>query len=177
MEQNPWTTLAAEVKYDNPWINVTEFQVLNPAGNPGIYGKVHFKNIAIGVLPLDEDNNTWLVGQYRYVLDAYSWEIPEGGCPIGKEDPLECAMRELEEETGIKAKIYEKILTLHNSNSVSDEIAYIYVAKGLTFGEAMPEETEDLRVKKVHLSEALQMVLRGEITDAMTVAAILAASR
>ena len=95
--KNPWTTLSGEVKYDNPWITVTEFQVINPSGGRGIYGKVHFKNRAIGIIPLDKELNTWLVGQYRYTLDAWHWEIPEGGGPLER-SPLESAQRELQEE-------------------------------------------------------------------------------
>src|SRR4051812_21642290 len=99
-QENPWQTLNAKAIYENPWIQLTEFDVINPSGGKGIYGKVHFKNLAIGVLPLDEDLNTYLVGQYRYTIDQYSWEIPEGGGNIG-EDPLDAAKRELVEETGL----------------------------------------------------------------------------
>ncbi|MEM6723516.1 MAG: NUDIX hydrolase, partial [Bacteroidota bacterium] len=106
--ENPWTKLSEALQYDNPWIRITEHQVLNPNGNPGIYGVVHFKNVAIGIVPLDEEYNTWLVGQYRYTLEQYSWEIPEGGGPLGT-DPLKSAKRELLEETGITAKEWTNI--------------------------------------------------------------------
>lgn len=171
-EQNPWTKLSQEVKYDNPWIKVSEHQVLNPAGNPGIYGVVNFKNLAIGIIPLDSEHHTWLVGQYRYPLDIYSWEIPEGGSPLGI-DPTEGAKRELLEETGMQASELRLIQTMHLSNSVSDEYALIYLATGLTQGEAEPEETEQLRVRKLPFQEAYQMVCRGEITDSLSVAGIL----
>lgn len=171
-EQNPWKTLDSEVKYDNNWIRVTEHQVINPSGGAGIYGEVHFKNFAIGILPLDEDNNTWLVGQYRFPLKAYSWEIPEGGGPL-HEEPLESARRELLEETGLSAAHWQEIQRMHLSNSVSDELAIIYLATGLIQGIAMPEETEQLVVKKVPFEKACQMVLNGEITDSMSVAAIM----
>src|ERR1700760_2874642 len=105
---NPWQITSSEEIYDNPWINVTEYQVINPSGNPGIYGKVHFKNRAIGIVPLDDEMNTYLVGQYRFVLGAYSWEIPEGGAPLGS-DPLDTAKRELLEETGLKASKWTKL--------------------------------------------------------------------
>ena len=171
-EKNPWKTLQSEVKYDNNWIKVTEHQVINPSGGNGIYGEIHFKNLAIGILPLDEDYNTWLVGQYRFPLEAYSWEIPEGGGPLG-EDPLESARRELLEETGMSAKNWKEIQRMHLSNSVSDELSIIYIATDLIQGIAMPEETEELVVKKVSFDEAYQMVLDNEITDSMSVAAIL----
>jgi ADP-ribose pyrophosphatase len=173
-EKNPWKTLESDLKYDNNWISVTEHQVINPSGGEGIYGEVHFKNLAIGILPLDEDYNTWLVGQYRFPLKAYSWEIPEGGGPLG-EDPLESARRELLEETGMSASNWKEIQRMHLSNSVSDEVSIIYVATGLIEGIAMPEETEELMVKKVPFDEAFEMVMKNEITDSMSVAAILKA--
>src|ERR1700757_758785 len=98
---NPWTILGEKKVYDNKWIGITEYDVINPNGGKGIYGKVHFKNLAIGILPLDEELNTWLVGQYRFTLNAFSWEIPEGGGAA--EDPLGSASRELLEETGLVA--------------------------------------------------------------------------
>lgn len=170
--ENPWKTLSEKNMYDNPWINVTEYQVLNPSGNPGIYGKVHFKNVAIGVIPLDGELNTYLVGQYRYVLNQYCWEIPEGGGPEGS-DPLESAKRELLEETGLKASEWTEILQMHLSNSVSDELSIIYLARGLEQHEAEPEDTEELLVNKVPFEEVYQMVCRGEITDSVTIAAVL----
>lgn len=171
-EENPWQILNSEEKYNNNWIKVTEHQVINPSGGTGIYGEVHFKNIAIGILPLDEEQNTWLVGQYRFPLKAYSWEIPEGGGPLGIEPALS-AKRELMEETGLSCNKLTEIQRMHLSNSVSDELAIIYLAQELTQGQAEPEETEDLKLMKVSFSKAYQMVVNGEITDSMSVAAIL----
>ncbi|RIH88535.1 NUDIX domain-containing protein [Calidithermus roseus] len=173
-EDSPWQTLSSELVYDNRWIAVTHREVINPSGNPGVYGVVHFKNRAIGVLPLDEEGNTYLVGQYRYTLGRYSWEIPEGGGPFD-EEPLEAAKRELLEETGLRADHWELLLTLHLSNSVTDEVGMVYLARGLHQGEASPEDTEDLRVQKVPLEEVYRRVLGGEITDSLTVAAVLRA--
>lgn len=170
--KNPWQTLSSDEKYNNNWIKVTEHQVINPSGGKGIYSEVHFKNIAIGVLPLDEEHNTWLVGQYRFPLKAYSWEIPEGGGPLGS-DPELSAKRELVEETGLVANKLTEIQRMHLSNSVSDELAIIYLAQDLTQGDAEPEETEELQVIKVPFAKAYQMVMDGEITDSMSVAAIL----
>src|ERR1700760_4120628 len=129
-EENPWQIISEKVVYDNPWIGVTEYQVINPSGNPGIYGKVHFKNFAIGIVPLDAEMNTYLVGQYRFVLNQYSWEIPEGGGPFTA-DPLDSAKRELLEETGLKAFILTEIQRMHLSNSVTDELCIIYLAQDL----------------------------------------------
>ncbi len=171
-ETNPWKILSEEEKYNNPWIQVTEYGVINPSGNKGIYGKVHFKNHAIGVVPLDEQMNTYLVGQYRFPLNQYSWEIPEGGCPL-EEERLVAAQRELLEETGLKAKHWQRILDMYLSNSVCDEDATVYVATGLTQHEAIPEETEQLVIKKLPFDEAYSMVQNGQITDALSVAAIL----
>ncbi len=169
---NPWQTLSLDKIYDNPWISVSHRQVINPSGNPGIYGVVHFKNLAIGIVPLDDKGNTWLVGQYRYTLDQYSWEIPEGGCPLGT-DPLESAKRELQEETGMTAMEWTKILDFHTSNSVTDETGMVFLAQNLSFGEAAPEETEQLEVRKLPIRDAIRMVENGEITDALSIMALL----
>jgi 8-oxo-dGTP pyrophosphatase MutT (NUDIX family) len=115
--------------------------------------------------------HTYLVGQYRFTLDAYSWEIPEGGCPQGT-DPLQTAIRELKEETGLVAATYKELMRLHLSNSVSDELAIIYLATELMQQDAEPEETEALQIKKVSLLDAFGMVADGTITDAMSVAAL-----
>lgn len=170
--RNPWQVQGAKEAYDNKWINVTEYNVINPSGGEGIYGKIHFKNIAIGIIALDEEMNTYLVGQFRFATDEYSWEIPEGGGPHGT-DPLESAKRELLEETGLVANDWQEVLRMHLSNSVSDEFSIIYLARDLRQETACPEETEELTVRKVHFSEALQMVHEGKITDSMSVAAIL----
>lgn len=172
VHKNPWKTLKSKTHYDNPWIKVEEHRVLNPAGNPGIYGTVHFKNLAIGVIPVDQKKYTWLVGQYRYPLKDYSWEIPEGGGRIGV-SPLVTAKRELSEETGLKAKRYRLLLTMHLSNSVSDELAYIYLASEITQGNAHPEEDEVLKIWYLPLEKAYRMVLQGKITDSMSVAGLL----
>jgi 8-oxo-dGTP pyrophosphatase MutT (NUDIX family) len=175
--KNLWTTLSREDIYENPWIKLEEHQVINPAGGKGIYGKVHFKNTAIGIIPLDKENNTWLVGQHRYVLNEWTWEIPEGGGPFGK-TLLESAQRELLEETGLKAKQWVEILRAHLSNSVSDEVGYIFLAQGLTEGAHEHEDTEaDMKVWKLPFQEALEMVLNGKITDGLSVMGILKAAR
>ena len=168
---NPWTILDSREVYDNPWIRVTEFSVINPNGGRGIYGKVHFKNRALGIVALDEDRNIYLVGQFRFTLNRYSWEIPEGGGPL-HEDPLSAAKRELEEETGLVAAHWEKMFDFHLSNSITDECGEVYLATGLVQGKPSPEETERLTVRKVPLEEARRMVDRGELTDSMSVAAI-----
>ena len=169
--QNPWQILAEKNIYNNKWIKVTEFDVINPGGGKGIYGKVHFKNLAIGIIVLDEQLNTYLVGQYRFPINQYSWELPEGGGPID-EDPLDSAKRELLEETGLVAMEWSLLMKMHLSNSVSDELCYIYLARQLEQHAPMPEETEQLVVKKLPLDEVLQMTETGEITDSITIAAI-----
>jgi 8-oxo-dGTP pyrophosphatase MutT (NUDIX family) len=170
-KMNPWKIIRERKIYENPWINLTEFDVINPGGGEGIYGKVHFKKIAVGVLPLDPGFNTFLVGQYRFVLDQYSWEIPEGGAEPG-EDPLSAAKRELAEETGLTAGDWTELLVIHLSNSVSDELAILYLARQLEQHHAMPDETEQLLVRKIPFDEAYKMVEEGKITDSMSVAAI-----
>ncbi|WP_317131494.1 NUDIX hydrolase [Pedobacter aquae] len=152
MEENPWQILESKAIYDNPWIEITEHQVINPTGGKGIYGEVHFKNYAIGIIALDDDDQIWLVGQYRFPLKAYSWEIPEGGGPLNT-NPLASAKRELLEETGLVAQHWEELLRMHLSNSVSDELAIIYLARDFEQFEAQPEETEELVVKKFILKK------------------------
>jgi 8-oxo-dGTP pyrophosphatase MutT (NUDIX family) len=169
--RNPWRTLESKKIYDNAWIGVREDSVIRPDGEQGIYGVVHFKNIAIGILAV-EDEHIYLVGQYRYPLEQYSWEIPEGGCAEG-EDPLGAARRELEEETGLRAASWEKMGEAHLSNSVSDERAIWFLATGLTKGEQNPEGTEQLQVRRIAFHQALEMALQGEITDALSLLAIM----
>lgn len=169
---NPWRTLATRSVYENPWIRVREDQVLRPDGAPGIYGVVEYKNRAVGVLPVEDDGSIWLVGQHRYPLSRYSWEIPEGGGPP-TEEPEETARRELREETGLSCGALELIATSHLSNSVSDEVAYIYRASKLTPGPSEPEGTEEIEVRRVSWDEAWGMLREGRITDSMSVIAIL----
>jgi 8-oxo-dGTP pyrophosphatase MutT (NUDIX family) len=170
---NPWTTLDSQPVYENPWISVREDGVLRPDGSPGIYGVVHFKNRAIGVLAVEDDGSIWLVGQYRYPHDRYSWEIPEGGAPEG-ESTEEAARRELREETGLVADHWEPLgREIHLSNSVSDESGYLFRASGLTRGPSEPEETERLHVRRVSWQEAMELLRNGEITDSLSVIALL----
>ncbi|WP_296697781.1 NUDIX hydrolase [Algoriphagus sp.] len=176
MEQNPWKTQKIKEIYENPWIKVEEHEVINPAGNPGIYGKVQFKNKALGIIPVDSQGNTWLIGQYRYPLDCYSWEIPMGGGPL-EVDILESAKRELKEETGMKAQKWTEVLRIHTSNSVTDEEGFVFLAEDLEEGETEFEETEVLSIKKLPFKKALEMVLNGEITDGISIAGILKVAR
>jgi 8-oxo-dGTP pyrophosphatase MutT (NUDIX family) len=169
--ENPWRTLASENVYDNAWIRVREDKVVRPDGERGIYGVVHFKNTAIGILAI-EGNFIYLVGQYRYPLEQYSWEIPEGGCTEG-EDLLQAAQRELAEETGLRAEKWEMLGEAHLSNSVSDERAVWFLATKLTQEESQPEGTEQLIVRRILFSEALGMALAGQITDALSLLAIM----
>jgi 8-oxo-dGTP pyrophosphatase MutT (NUDIX family) len=171
-EKNPWTTLSTREIYDNPWIHIREDQVLNPKGGKGIYGVVSFKNIAIGIIPIDSEGNTYLIGQYRYTLNEYSWEIPMGGGKIGV-SILESAQRELKEETGYTALKWTEIMKIHTSNSVTDEVGYVFVAEELVAGETEFEDTEQLHIKKLPFTEAVDMVLSGQITDAISMAGIL----
>ena len=173
-ENNPWKTISQETAYENAWIRVEHHQVLNPAGNPGIYGKVHFKNTAISIVPVDSDGFTYLVGQFRYTLNAYSWEVPEGGCSIESgESIVEAAKRELLEETGLVATEWKVLGEVYLSNSVSDEKAVIYLAQNLSQHQACPEETEVLKIRNLPLKDAIEMAKNGEITDALSVLSLL----
>ncbi len=169
---NPWQTKTTRQVYDNQWISVREDGVLNPSGGDGIYGVVHFKNLAIGILPVDSEQHTWLVGQYRYALEEYSWEIPMGGSPHAS-GPLDGAIRELKEETGLTAANWQPLMKVHPSNSVTDETGFIYLATDLTEGQTEHEDTEELLIKRLPVEQAVQMAMTDEITDCMSVAALL----
>jgi 8-oxo-dGTP pyrophosphatase MutT (NUDIX family) len=167
-----WKTLDSRTVYENDWMRVFEDHVINPGGGENQYGHVHFKNRAIAIAPLDDGGNTWLVGQERYTLGEYSWELPMGGAPLD-EAPIDAAKRELQEETGLSANRWTEIMRLHTSNSITDEVGIVYVAEELTEGETRFEETEDLKIRRLPFADAVQLVLDGEITDAISVAAIL----
>ena len=170
--KNPWKTMASKQIYENNWIKLVEDQVINPNGNKGIYGKVSFKNKAIGILPLDEKGFTWLVGQYRYTLNEYSWEIPMGGGPLTI-DPLISAKRELLEETGLIANKWTRILRIHTSNSVTDEEGFVYLAEDLSQSTPQFDDTEEIAIKKIPFKKAYAMVLENKITDSISIAGIL----
>ncbi|MFT5857259.1 MAG: 8-oxo-dGTP pyrophosphatase MutT (NUDIX family) [Verrucomicrobiales bacterium] len=169
---NPWKTLNQKKSFENDYFHVTESDVITPSGDPGYYGVIHFKRHAVGVVPIDAAGNTWLVGQYRYPHDTYEWEIPEGGADPG-ETLLECAQRELREETGIVAARWDPLQEMQVSNSVTTEISTTYIARELTFTDAQPEPTEQLAVRKLPLAEAIDMAIAGEIRDSISVAALL----
>lgn len=170
--RGPWRTMSMEERYATPWIGVSHHEVIDPSGATGIYGVIHFRNIAVGIVPLDAELNTWIIGQYRYPIKAYSWEIPEGG---GRRDvpPLESAKRELREEAGIVASRWTPLLEMDLSNSASDEQAVIYVAQDLEFHEPEPDHNEELALRKIPFDELFNMVMRGDVRDSLTVAAVL----
>ena len=170
--KNPWRTLESKQIYENDWIVLSEHQVINPNGNKGIYGKVSFKNIAIGIIPMDQNGDTWLVGQYRYTLDEYSWEIPMGGGLLSL-DPLVSAKRELLEETGIIANKWTRILKIHTSNSVTDEVGFVFLAEDLLQSTPEYDDTEKIEIMKLPFKKAYEMVLDNKITDSISIAGIL----
>jgi 8-oxo-dGTP pyrophosphatase MutT (NUDIX family) len=163
----PWLRRSRRIAYENPWITVWHDEVSRPDGSPGIYGLVHFANLAVGVVALDEDDRVLLVGQHRYALGEQSWEIPEGGVPAG-ETPIDGMKRELREETGVEASEWRELVRLHLSNSVTDEAGVVYLARGLSHGTSEPEPTERIEVRWVAFDEALAMTVDGRITDAMS---------
>ena len=170
--KNPWQTLEKEIIYENPWIKLEEHKIIDPNGNNGIYGKVFFKNKAVGIVPIDKDDCIYLVGQYRYTINEYSWEIPMGGCAIN-ESPIDAAIRELKEETGLIAREFDEIMRVHTSNSITDEEGIIFLAKNLTQSTRELDPTEKIDVKRVSFDEAVELVINGKITDAISCNAIL----
>jgi 8-oxo-dGTP pyrophosphatase MutT (NUDIX family) len=168
----PWRRRSRRVAYDNPWITVYHDEVVRPDGRDGIYGVVSFRSRAVGVVALDDDDRVLLVGQHRYTLDAYSWEIPEGGVPFD-EPSADGARRELAEETGYHGGKWRELLRVATSNSITDETGAIFVATGLLPGEPDPDGTEELATRWVPLTEAIAMIDRGEITDAISQAGLL----
>jgi 8-oxo-dGTP pyrophosphatase MutT (NUDIX family) len=169
---NPWKTLSKRTVYDNPWIRVEDHEVLNPAGRPGQYGKICFKNQAVAIVAMDRERNVYLVGQYRYTLGVYSWELPKGGAPL-TEDPLRAAQRELKEETGLTARRWRLLMSMHLSNSVTDERGSMFLAEDLEQGDAEPDETEHLAVERLPFAQTMEWVRTGKITDAVSIVALL----
>ena len=167
-----WKTLESKVIYDNPWITLREDRVVNPGGGQNDYGHIHFKNKAIAIVPLDDDGNTWIVGQDRYTLGEYSWEVPMGASEDG-EEPVETAHRELKEETGLSARSMTRLMRLHTTNSITDEEGFVFIARELSEGDTAFDEMEVLDVKRLPLEDVVAMIERGEMTDAISVAAIL----
>jgi 8-oxo-dGTP pyrophosphatase MutT (NUDIX family) len=166
-----FTRRTRRTAYENPWLTIYHDEVTRPDGSPGIYGVVHFANLAAGVVALDDEDRIVLVGQHRYTMDAFAWEIPEGGVPAG-ESALMGAQRELREETGVDAAEWRELVRVELSNSVSDEVAVLFLATGLTHGVATPEPSESLTARWVPFETALAMTVDGRITDAMSVVAI-----
>lgn len=167
-----WQQLSTRDVFENDWFRVREDEVINPGGGRNLYGHVQFKNVAVAILPIDEHDNTWLVGQDRYTLGEYSWELPMGGAPLA-EPPFDAAQRELKEETGLSAGSWTEVMRLRTSNSVTDELGIVYEARELTAGDTAFEETEELAIRVLPIEEAIAMALDGRITDAISVAALL----
>lgn len=172
MKKNPWKTLSSQNVYESKWITLQVDEVINPAGKNSTYSITKFKNFAVGVLPIDENGYTYLVGQWRYPFNKFTWEIPEGGGNLNL-PPIESAKRELKEETGISADLWTPLLTMDMSNSATNEVAHIFLAEKLTFGQSQPDDDEEIEIKKVHFDEFYQMVCNGEITDSLSVVAAL----
>lgn len=171
-----WKTLKSKVVFDNPWISVLEDHVINPGGGENQYGHVQFKNSAVAVVPLDTKGYTWIVGQDRYTLGEYSWEVPMGGSPRG-EPEIEAAHRELQEETGLTAGSMRELMRVHVSNSITNEVGHLFLAEDLTVGEMNLEETENITARRLPFEEALNMALNGAMTDALSCLALLRVAR
>ncbi len=168
----PWTVRSHARGHDNPWFAVDSYDAVAPTGAPARYYALHYKNWAVGVVPLHEDGSITLIGQWRFPFGGYSWELPEGGQPVAQ-DPLDGGKRELAEEAGLKAERWRLILTMQLSNASSDELALLYLATGLSEVPAQPDATEALAVVRRPFREVLEAVVAGRIQDSLTVAALL----
>ncbi len=171
---NPWIVKGMTHAFENDWFRIDEHDVVRPDGKQGYYGVVRIRRLAVGVLPIEVDGSVHMVGQWRFPLGRYSWEMPEGGAEPG-EDALECAKRELVEESGLSAGSWTRVLEMDLSNSLTDEQAVIFVATDLRQGQAQPEATEVLQQRWAHFMDVLARVADGRIRDALTVAAVLRA--
>lgn len=170
--RNPWTTTASRVVYQNPWISVREDQVIRPDGRPGIYGVVDIRP-SIGVVALDDQDRIVLVGQWRYALNRYSWEIPRGGSHPGEIDMLTVAQRELAEETGVLAAHWRRLGPVDICNGVANDVQTLFLATGLTATDRRLDPEEDIAVEWHPFDEAVRMALDGRITEVCSIAAIL----
>lgn len=176
-KRGPWTINTTQSIYANSWIHLEEHQVTQADGKAGIYGQVNFVHRALGVVAIDDDGRVILVGQHRFPNDCYSWEIPEGG---GRQDesPLEAIKRELQEETGFVAQKWKLLADqVMLSNSVTNELAWIYLATDLTPGISHPEGCEVLEVKRLPLKLAIEEIIQGEIRDSISIMGLLLAER
>ncbi|MEZ5956364.1 MAG: NUDIX hydrolase [Hyphomonadaceae bacterium] len=171
---NPWKVKGVSHAFENDWFRIDEHDVIRPDGAKGYYGVIRVRRLAVGVLPIDVDGSVYLVGQWRFPLGRYSWEMPEGGAESG-EDARACAERELAEETGLRAGAWTRVLDMDLSNSLTDEQAVTFIATDLTPGEAQPDETEVLKHRRAHFVDVLARVADGRIRDVMTVATVLRA--
>lgn len=175
-KDNPWKTLGSRLVYDTAWFGVREDRVIRPDGAPGTYSVIDARRWALGIVPLWQDQTVTLVGQYRYPIGEYSWEIPEGGGDLRLE-PLVGAKQELLEETGIEAGLWHYLGRCHTSNSFVNEVAHIYLATDLTQGEPRPGGDEKLRTRRLPLPEVIQMAQDGRITDSISVVGIFRVAR
>ncbi len=171
VDSNPWTTLSRRTVYENRWIHVREDQVLTPSGSEGIYGVVKFRHQAVAIIPLDDQGHTWLVGQYRYATDSYSWEVPMGGHPLDQ-PAIEGAHKELREETGLSAARMTELMQTQLSNSVTDQMGTAFVAQQLSQGDTDFDDTEQLQIRRLPFDKALAMCLDGRISDLFSIAAL-----
>jgi len=174
--ENPWRTKSSRVVYENAWIRVREDQVIRPDGGPGLYGVIEIRP-SVGVVALNDQDQIVLVGQWRYSVNRYSWEIPRGGSHPGEQNMLDVAKRELAEEAGVVADEWRVLGPVDVCNGVADDVQTLFLATGLSSTEMSLDPEEDITVEWKPFEEAVRMAMDGRITEVCSVAAILRVAR
>lgn len=170
--RNPWKTLGSRIVYQNAWLRLREDAVLRPDGKEGIYSVVELRP-SVGIVALNADREIVLVGQWRYPLGRYSWEIPRGGSLEGETDLLAAAQRELQEEAGIAARQWQRLGAVDVNNGVTSDVQHLFLATGIEERKTQPEPVEEIAIRWTSLKDAVRMATSGEISEVCSVAAIL----
>jgi 8-oxo-dGTP pyrophosphatase MutT (NUDIX family) len=174
-QANPWTTKSSRIAYQNRWIRVREDRVIRPDGQPGVYGVVEVPP-SVGIVAINQKDHVVLVGQWRYTLNRYVWEIPRGGSD-GHPDLMAVAQRELVEEAGVEAEHWQSLGTVDVCTGVTTDVQHLFLATSLRSSEAHHDAEEQIDVDWHPFEHVLEMTMAGQITEVCSVAAILKVAR